>query len=83
MVAIATTTESEVRAEAMTWVCYWDYIYGIYPPEKAIRPDSEEPVITQEGHKICERCYQKWLSAREQAEREAEAAKARAEGCEQ
>jgi len=77
MVAMITTTETEERADAMPWLCEWDAIYGIYPPEKAWRPDSEAPVITVEGHKICQRCAQKYWDARNQAEREAAAVKAR------
>ena len=44
----------------MSWLCDWDAIYGIWPVSEAWRPDDEEPVITAEGDKICQRCAKKW-----------------------
>jgi hypothetical protein len=44
----------------MPWLCYWEYIYGVYPPEKAWKSDDEPFVITQEGDKICQSCAKNW-----------------------
>jgi hypothetical protein len=43
-------------------------MYGVYPLSKAQRPDSEEPVITADGKKICQRCAAKYRQAKEEAE---------------
>ena len=54
----------------MPWLCVWDAIYGITPPSKAWRPDDEEPVITAEGDKICQRCAKKWRDGHNQQQLE-------------
>jgi len=54
----------------MPWLCEWCRIYGKWPVSEAYRPDDEEPVITAEGDKICQSCYEKWLAARAKAKKE-------------
>lgn len=53
----------------MTWICNWCQIYGIFPLEKAERPDSEEPVMTADGKDICTTCAEKYWKAKEEADR--------------
>jgi hypothetical protein len=53
----------------MPWLCEWCAIYGKYPPEKAYRPDDEEPVITLDGEKICQSCAKNWQREKKKAEK--------------
>ena len=50
--------------EVRMWTCKWCEMYGVYPLSKADRPDEEEPVITDEGDKICQECARKWREAK-------------------
>jgi hypothetical protein len=52
------------------WLCDWCAINGKYPVSEAYRPDTEEPVVTQEGNKICQSCAAKYYKAKAEAERE-------------
>jgi hypothetical protein len=57
------------------WLCDWCAIYGKFPVSEAYRPDSEEPVVTQEGNRICHSCAKKYYEAKAQAEREEQESK--------
>lgn len=53
----------------MSKLCFWDAIFGIYPPERAYRPDDEVGAIDSEGQWICDRCKRKYEKARAEAEK--------------
>ena len=52
------------------WLCQWEAIYGVFPPEKAWKNDDEPFVITQEGDKICQCCADKWHDGKKKQEQE-------------
>ncbi len=56
--------------EVMSWLCEWCAIFGIFPPDKAWKPDSEVPVITRDGEKICGKCATNWTRAKAEADSE-------------
>ena len=49
------------------WLCWWHFIYGNVNHAEAFRPDSEEPVITADGEKICQKCADTYWTARKDA----------------
>ena len=51
-------------------LCSWDAIFGIYPIEKAYRPDEEVGAIDTDGNWICDRCKSKYEQAKTQAEKD-------------
>jgi len=46
------------------WLCDWCKIYGNINHARAYRPDSEEPVETVDGEKICQQCAEMWWENR-------------------
>lgn len=53
-------------------LCHWCLIFGIYPPERAYRPDDEVGAYDSEGNWICDRCKRKYEKAKAEAQAEAE-----------
>jgi hypothetical protein len=48
------------------WLCEWEAMYGVFPPERAYKDDDEPFVITQDGEKICQSCANNWHRAKKQ-----------------